>query len=91
MMEGYKRRVNRMGILLSDEEIEAIWNSIDVNGNFPEGFTGRISVGIAKAQAIKVLDELGKPCPHVHKILPNRPKRACEECMAEISAALEGK
>ena len=66
-----------MGILLSDEEIEAIWNSIDVNGNFPEGFTGRISVGIAKAQAIKVLDELEKPCPHKELLV------YCLPCMAE--------
>ena len=40
--------------------------------------------GLNKAQALKVLDEMEKPCPHVHKILPNRPKRACDTCMAEI-------
>ena len=78
-----------MGILLSDEEIEAIWNSIDVNGNFPEGFTGRISVGIAKAQALKVLDELADVCPH-----PNRCvyKHNCPICVAKIRKELkEGK
>ena len=72
-----------MVILLDKKEFRTVLNECSV-------WEGKYDP-LLKAQALKVLDELGKPCPHVHKILPNRPKRACEECMAEISAALEGK
>ena len=86
-----------MGILLSDEESGNVYIPCEEKcmNRMPDIPTVKCLECVVyyhrKAQALKVLDELGKPCPHVHKILPNRPKRACEECMAEISAALEGK
>ena len=45
---------------------------------------------VAKAQAIKLLDELEKPCPCPRdKFSPAIPKRECSFCMLQIRKELE--
>lgn len=66
-----------MGILLTyDQFIKHIYSKgVDYDGAF-------------KAQSLKVLDEIEKPCPHGYSDEPNYRKN-CPFCMKEIRKELE--
>ena len=68
-----------MGILLTQKEFEKAEKKEKWKGDCEP---------IMKAQALKVLDELEKPCPHIN-IVYGFKKRDCPECMAEIRKGLE--
>ena len=76
-----------MGILLTEEEYEIVHKHEGHERTFVNVWTVEPYL---KAQALKVLDELEKPCPHVagHNFCFYR--KDCCECMAEIRKELEG-
>ena len=72
-----------MKILLSDEEYEIAHKAEGHSRTFINSWTVQPYL---KAQALKLLDELNKPCPH--ETYANI-KRECEECMTEIRKELQ--
>ena len=75
-----------MGILLPKED------QIDYIGHDRDYSTTYDIDGLLKAQALKVLDDIEKPCTCPRdKFSPAKSKRECSFCMAEIRKELEGK
>ena len=84
-----------MGILLASAGIfEVVANCDETDCQFKVKTTCVPCPSMLKAQALKVLDELEKPCPHQyksHSFIPPIAKSKCSDCIIEIRKELEGK